>query len=113
MASDPYTRVQLDGAVAFFLLGPDDNPATVESVDVNLLVDGDGEWTATMLTIAEVQRLMRVWRTTGECLGGRFFQCRDLVLIDEPGLTQVVEILGELVRSGEYRDVLVQVPPEQ
>jgi hypothetical protein len=41
---------------------------------VRHLPDGS-RWSATILTLAEVDRLMSRWARTGESVGGNYFRC--------------------------------------
>lgn len=65
-------KVQLDGAVALFILGAGDNPKNVENVDVEVRLEDGSRWTATFLSLAEIGRVVNRWKATGECLGGLF-----------------------------------------
>src|SRR5690606_31106041 len=62
-----------------------DEPDEVENADGWVLVPGGGEWSATFLTHREMGRVMERWRSTGECLGGAYFTCPDLVVTRRPG----------------------------
>lgn len=109
MADSPFTTVQLVGAEATFMLGADDDPSTIENLDAQVVLDDGSRWSATLLTLAEIARLMERWKVTGECLGGSYFQCSDLVVMERGGVSAAAELLGRLVESGQLRDVLVRV----
>lgn len=112
MVNNPLTRVRLNGADAVFMLGSDDDANTVENVDVEVVVDDGSRWSATLVTLAEIGRLMSRWKATGECLHGAYFQCADLVVVEQGGIAAATELLRQLVDSGQIRDVLVRVDIE-
>jgi hypothetical protein len=106
MGTDPLLRIELGGGVAVFLLGAEDDPETVENVDVEVTDAGGDRWSATVMTQAEIGRIMDRWAASGEGLGGRYFQCDDLLIVSRPGLPNMTDILGHLLASGEFREVL-------
>jgi hypothetical protein len=106
MGTDPLLRVQLDDGMAVFLLGAEDDPDTVENVDVEVTSADGSRWSATVMTPAEIGRIMARWASSGESLGGRYFQCDDLLIVTRPGLPNMIDILGRLLGSGEFREVL-------
>jgi hypothetical protein len=46
-------------------------PDQVENADGWVTVQGEGTWSATFITLAELNRLMNRWHETGEYLSGR------------------------------------------
>jgi hypothetical protein len=76
---------------------------SVANVDVELIDLHGARWSATVLTVGEIQRLMRLYRSTGECRGGAYFRVADLLILDEPSLTALVSVIEELVRTGTHR----------
>lgn len=113
MADDPMVKVQLTGAEVTFMLGAEDDSTTVENVDVEVALADGSRWSATILSLAEVGRVMDRWKATGEALNGRYFRCPDLVIVDGCGIEAYAELLGALVSSGEFRDVLTRVDIEE
>ncbi|MBQ1030372.1 hypothetical protein ABZ388_15350 [Micromonospora parva] len=113
MANSPLTKVQLNGAEAVFMLGADDDADTVENVDVEVTLDDKSRWSATFLTLTEIQRLMERWEATGECFAGAYFQCADLVIVDQGGIVAATNLLRRLVDTGRIREVLVRVDIEE
>jgi hypothetical protein len=113
MDNNPLVKVQLSGAEAIFMLGASDDTETIENVDVEVVLDDGSRWSATFLTLAEIARLMARWKVTGECLGGAFFQCADLVIVERGGIAEAADLLRRLVDSGQIRDALVRVDIEE
>jgi hypothetical protein len=76
---------------------------TVTNADVELTDSNGQRWSATVMTLAEVDRLMTAWESSGECLGGAFFRVPDLLIVREPDRRAVVRLFTELHRTGEHR----------
>ena len=85
----------------------DDN--SIANVDVELIDAYGARWSATVLTIAEIQRLMRLYRESGECMGGAYFRVADLLVLDEPSLASLVAVVEDLVRTGTHRFELAAI----
>ncbi|MDX2542739.1 hypothetical protein ACOT81_17895 [Streptomyces sp. WI04-05B] len=79
-----------------FFLGDGDDPASVDNVDAVITAPDGMRWSATLLTRSAIDSVMDRWATTGECLGGQYFQVRDLVLVREPGLDSMARALGDI-----------------
>ncbi len=103
-------EVDVAGARITFFLGADDNPETVENIDVEVRLDDGSRWSGTFLSLPEVARIMDRWQVTGEYLGGVFFQCRDLVIVRNPGVPAMTQLVARMVESGELRDTLMRLP---
>lgn len=74
----------------------------VVNVDVELIEASGARWAATVLTLAEIGRLMRSYRDTGECLSGRYFRVPDLLILDTPTFESLTEVVEDLLRTGTY-----------
>jgi len=103
------TRIEVGRAAVILHLGVGDDPATVGNVDVEVILDDGSRWGATLLTIAEIERLMARWRLSGEAQGGAYFQCRDLVVIRDPGTEAIVELIGAMITADEIRSAFVEL----
>lgn len=102
----PFYRIRTSSSEVSFMLGVEDDPDRVENVGVEvLLVDGT-RWSATMFTVAEVDRLMARWAGTGEHTGGGHFWCADGLIVREPGVSAMTKVLLALHDSGELTDIL-------
>ncbi|WP_151011216.1 hypothetical protein [Micromonospora aurantiaca (nom. illeg.)] len=109
MVSNSLIVVQLGGAEAVFMLGAADDADTVENMDVEVTLGDGSRWSATLLTLAEIRRIMERWQRTGEGLSGAFFQCADLVIVDRGGIGAAVELLSRLVNTEQIRETFVRV----
>ncbi|MFC9894695.1 hypothetical protein ACFVMC_13485 [Nocardia sp. NPDC127579] len=88
-----FYRVQTTSFDARFIISADADPERVENVDVEVRLTDGSRWSATMFTVAEVQRLMARWSQTGECGGGAYFWCRDGVIVGDPGVRAMTAVL--------------------
>lgn len=86
---------------ARFLVDPDVGEDSVANVDVFVDLSDGTSWALTILTVAEVGRLLAAWKETGEVAGGSYFWVVDQLIVPEPGLPAMTAAIRELVRSGE------------
>ncbi|MER7780008.1 hypothetical protein ABTZ21_34260 [Streptomyces sp. NPDC096191] len=89
---------------------PLDNICNVD-VEVRLIVDGS-RWGATVFTLAEVERIMARWSRTGEALGGRYFWCSDGLIVRDPGIDSMTQVLVGLLDDGDFTQVLKRLDDE-
>lgn len=96
------SEIDVAGGFKLLVRGLEEDGSVV-NVDVEL-IDADGaRWSATVLTLPEIQRLMLRYRDTGECLGGAYFRVADLLILDEPSLASLVAVIEDLVRTETHR----------
>lgn len=100
-----YYRVRSRELEMYFLPDPDEPLDEVCNVDVEVHLTDGSRWSATLFTVAEVERLMGHWARTGEALGGRYFWCSDGLIVDKPGIPSMAEVIAGLLDSGEFRQV--------
>jgi hypothetical protein len=92
-----------------FMLGADDEVSSVENVDAMVtLLDGT-RWSATFMSLREIQRIMDRWRSTGECDGGAYFQCYDLVIIRDAGIPAMMRTLEHALSTGGPHTLLTRL----
>lgn len=111
-ANNPLTVVKIPGGQVVLMLGAEDDIETVDNLDVEVVLDDQTRWSVTVLTLEAIGRLMTYYKTSGECLGGRYFQCSDLLIVRDGGVRSVIDLLSDLVRSGEYQGALARVDVE-
>ncbi|MFD9093296.1 hypothetical protein [Streptomyces collinus] len=78
-----------------------------------LTFDSGERWSGTIYTLDDVRRTMDRREQTGECLGGRYSYVWDGLIVRDPGISGMVEVVDELVRSGDYRSVFRDVGREE
>jgi hypothetical protein len=75
--------------------GHDDN------VDVDVYFD-ECRYRATFFTTRNIQSIMRSYRQTGECAGGRYFWAAAAIIVDRIDQNTVETVVADLLRSGEF-----------
>ncbi|MFI8389098.1 hypothetical protein [Streptomyces sp. NPDC085540] len=109
----PWYRVRTDRFQASFLPSVGEDLDAVCNIDVQVrLTADDSRWSATVFTLAEVERLMERWSRTGEELGGSFFWCPDGLIVREPGIDSMTQVLVGLLETGEFTQILQQLHDE-
>lgn len=76
------------------------------NVDVEVRLPDGSRWSATVFTLAEVDRLMKSWAGSGEALGGRYFWCSDGLIVRAPGIESMSGVIAGLLDSGEFSQFL-------
>ena|SRR5215207_1752170 len=98
--------LEISAGVVEFMLGAEDDPATVGNVDAVVTLNDGTRWSATFLTLDEIARILDRWTTSGEGLGGSFFACPDLVIVRCRGIPAMVDVLEGLSKSNSIRTTL-------
>jgi hypothetical protein len=106
MASNPLHEVVTDQFRAVFMLGAEDEADSVENVDVEVSLSDGTRWSATFMTMREIQKIMDRWRSSGENLGGRYFHSGDLVIVREAGISAIVQAMESALASGDPYSIL-------
>ncbi|WP_042422468.1 hypothetical protein [Streptacidiphilus anmyonensis] len=110
---EPWYRVRTDRFEASFLPNAGEPLDTVCNVDVEVRLTEDGSrWSATVLTFAEVERIMESWARTGEAQGGRYFRCSDGLIVRDPGVDNMTQVLAGLLDDGDFTQVLQRLDDE-
>ncbi len=97
-----HSEIEVGGGARLIVRGIDEH-GSVANVDLELIDSHGARWSATVLTVGEIQRLMHGYRTTGECGGGAYFRVPDLLIIDDPTLPALVSVIEELLRTGNHK----------
>jgi hypothetical protein len=109
----PWYRVRTERFEASFLPGQGEDLAAVCDVDVEVRLADDGSrWHATIFTHAEVGRLMDKWARTGEALAGRFFWCSDGLIVRDPGIDSMTQVIAGLIDSDEFAQIFQRIDEE-
>lgn len=109
----PWYRVRTEAFEVSFLPNDGQDVEAVCNIDVFVDLSDGSRWSATVFTLTEVERLLNLWATTGEALGGRYFWCSDGLIVREPGVSAMVAVLAGLLESGDFRQVLQQIEGRQ
>jgi hypothetical protein len=103
---EPWYRIQTDRFVASFLPDAGEDLDAVCNVDVEVRLSDGSRWSATVFTVAEVQRLMERWAQTGEAADGRYFWCSDGLIVREAGVTNMTEAISGTLDEGDFERIL-------
>ncbi|MEU2295968.1 hypothetical protein ABZ584_00970 [Streptomyces antibioticus] len=113
MWDGPFYRVRRDGYEILFVPDADTPLDEIDDVDMWVIFDDGERWSGTVYTLDVVHRNMDARRDSGECLGGRYFYVWDGLIVRDAGIDAMVEVVDELVRTGDFRGVFRDVGPEE
>jgi hypothetical protein len=68
----------LEGGARLTVRPGDDG--SMKNADLELVDSTGARWTATVLTLNEIDRLMTSYEAAGDCMSGAFFACPDLLM---------------------------------
>jgi hypothetical protein len=100
--------VDLDSGGRLIIHGAYDDGA-VTNADVELVDAQGNRWSATVLTLPEVGRIMETWQASGGCQSGAYLRVPDLVIVRDPNPEAVVQVFAELHRTGEHRTEMMPI----
>lgn len=100
-----------DVVLALFL-GAGDDERTVDNLDVQVTYPDGARYSASIMTIAAVQRIMRNHEMSGESLGGQYFKAHDLVVVKHGGVAEIVDLVGRLIEADELSYIFDDIGPE-
>ena len=52
------------------------------------------------------------WSRAGEALGGRYFWCSDGLIVRDPGIDNMTQVLAGLLDEGDFTQVLQRLDDE-
>ncbi|MFI9747603.1 hypothetical protein [Streptomyces sp. NPDC052494] len=106
---EPWYRVRMEDFQASFLPSESEDLNEVCNVDVFVTLKDGSRWTATVFTVAEVERLMKHWAGTDEALGGRYFGVSDGLIVRDPGIDSMTGVIAGLIGNGEFSEIFERV----
>lgn len=106
MRDSPFCRVRRDGYEICFVVGVGEELDEVCDVDMWVTFADGQRWSGTVFTVDEARRLMDRWSDTGECLDGRYFYGWDNLIVRDPGIPAMADVIDHLVVTGDYRSAL-------
>ncbi|MFF2191209.1 hypothetical protein [Streptomyces sp. NPDC058155] len=106
---EPWYRVCMEDFEASFLPSDGEDLDEVCNVDVLVTLKDGSRWTATVFAVAEVERLMKLWAGTDEALGGRYFWASDGLIVRDPGIDNMSDVIAGLIENGEFSEILQRV----
>lgn len=106
---ESWYRVRTEDFLASFLPSDGEDLDEVCDVDVFVTLEDGSRWTATVFTVAEVERLMKLWEGTDEALGGGYFWVSDGLIVRDPGIDNMTAVIAGLIENGEFSEVFQRV----
>ncbi|MGB8939036.1 MAG: hypothetical protein WCD21_02155 [Streptomyces sp.] len=106
---EPWYRVRMEDFQASFLPSDGEDLDEVCNVDVVVTLKDGSRWTATVFTVVEVERLMQLWAGTDEALGGRYFWVSDGLIVRDPGIDSMTDVIAGLIEKGEFSEIFRRV----
>src|SRR4051812_13424449 len=100
----PFARTELSMGV-LTIIGAHD--PTTAPWDIQLDTS-DRRYVGTVATIDDIQRVMALWATTGECLGGRYFWWSDLIIVESLDRELIADLVEDLVQTKELPSAMTE-----
>ncbi|MEV7084036.1 hypothetical protein AB0N88_36705 [Streptomyces sp. NPDC093516] len=105
----PWYRVRMADFEASFLPSEGEDLDEVCDVDVFVTLKDGSCWTATVFTVAEVERLMKLRAGTDEALGGRYFWVSDGLIVRDSGIDSMTGVIAGLIENGDFSNIFQRV----
>ncbi|MFJ6669186.1 hypothetical protein [Streptomyces sp. NPDC091383] len=102
----PWYRVHTEQFEAAFLPDAGEDLESVDSVDVFVDLNDGSRWSATIITVAQVEILMKRWTAGGEAYASRYFWCSDGLVVRDAGISNMTHVLTGLIENGEFTQIL-------
>ncbi|TWD81836.1 hypothetical protein FB561_2960 [Kribbella amoyensis] len=108
MGDEPLIQRDIGDARAVFMIAPGEVDEA-SNLDLFLTLADGSRWSATVLTLADLEAIWKRWEVSGECLSGRYFHCPDLLLVREAGIDSICEVLEDILANGGPEGDLVRL----
>ncbi|MFJ9855421.1 hypothetical protein [Streptomyces sp. NPDC101150] len=105
----PWYRVHTEQFEAAFLPNAGEDLGSVDNVDVFVDLKDGSRWSATIITLAQVEILMKRWAASGDAFGGRYFWCSDGLIVRDAGISNMTQVLTGLIETGEFTQILQRI----
>jgi hypothetical protein len=76
-----------------------------DNTDVIVKFDDGTRWVASFFTYQNILSLAEKDKSTGECLGGKYFWASDMILVDEVSRERIEEVTAELLKENDFEKV--------
>jgi len=80
-----------------------------DNIDAIVTLDDGRRYGATFFTIANIQRLLERYRSTGECAKGLYFWGPDLIILRELTVDAMERTIADLIANNELDRALVRL----
>lgn len=103
---EPYYTHEEDDFRVDILVGTDD-PGTLDDADIEVrLLPAGTRYSASVMTVDVIRRIMDHHARSGESLGGRYLLIPDLLILRRGGVKEIVDVIRDLVRADNIDGVL-------
>ncbi|MEV5494715.1 hypothetical protein AB0M50_04865 [Nonomuraea fuscirosea] len=101
MVSQAYFHWAGDGFEVDILLDGNVDAAGLEVGDSIITLPTGERYSALLITLNQISRIMDRHRQSGENLSGRYFGTPDLIVVREKGVAAMVDVIRDIVTSGD------------
>ncbi|MEV4805324.1 hypothetical protein AB0K18_35455 [Nonomuraea sp. NPDC049421] len=100
LASEPYFHWVGDGFEVDILLDGNVDAGDLEVGDSIITLPTGERYSALLITLDQISRIMDRHRQSGENLSGRYFGTPDLIVVRDKGVAAMVDVIRDIVASG-------------
>jgi hypothetical protein len=72
-----------------------------DNVNVQVSLDNGDYYTATFFTLSNIQKLFSTNKKTGECAGGLYFYCSDMIIVERLTAEIIERAVADLITNNE------------
>jgi hypothetical protein len=102
--SEPWKIVPIEAGDLWLLTG---HPPSFDGMlDIEVRLNSGGRFVGTVGTLLDVTSAMDRWAGTGECLAGRYFWAKDLVIVRDKRPTTIAAVIADLIERHELPNAL-------
>ncbi len=73
-----------------------------DNIDVVVMLQDGSQRTVTFFTLKNIQSLLSEYKKTSECLSGKYFWAKDMVIAEDLKEETIRAIVTEMVKNGEF-----------
>ena len=82
-----------------FLYPPDNLDVLDHNEDVEVKLKDGRTLSLTVFTIKNIISLMSGYRDSGECMGGKYFYCKDMLIVEKFDRENIKEYITNIIES--------------
>ena len=97
----------------FVLLGADPLDVDDDNVDVEVRFKSGLWYGATFFTIRNIQSLFDKNKRTGECGGGLYFNCGDMIIVEELTQKAIIDTIRDLIARKELEKAFLPLKEQE
>lgn len=77
-----------------------------DNVDAEVVLSNGESRTVTFFTLRNIEQVLSRYKESGECLFGKYFWAKDLIIVESLDFEVIRKVVWDLVESGEYEGAL-------